>query len=404
MAPISDDIDPPIPLVDFQAEYEKHGAATTDAMNQVVKSGQFILGPTVSKLEEVLSKFLQPDEKKKPLHCIGVSDGTAAIQLCLMALGLRQGDEVITTPFTWISSAEVIPLVGATPVFADIDEDTYLIDINSVSQLITPRTRAVITVSLYGVICDFQAIRSVLDCAEKDFGSSIALIEDAAQSFGAIRDHESSCASRHVTMSTTSFFPTKPLACYGDGGAVFTYNEKLAQSVRSLRVHGKHDGRHHDIGLNSRLDSIQAAILLSKFDLFPDSLIARRNAAARYFELMAHDDRIILPKYSHLFQTDRSAVTAWAVYTIRISQRDSVAKILRDRGVSCAVYYPVPCHMQPAFEAVLPEKPCLPVAERMSRTVLSLPMHPYLTENVQLRIVTELREALDKLQVTARPQ
>lgn len=393
----------PIPLFDFQTEYERHGPVVMAAINNVIQSGQFILGPSVTRLEQTLSHYVQPDPEKPKVHCIGVSDGTTALQLCLMALNIRPGDEIITTPFTWISSAEVIPLVNAKPVFADIDPRTYLIDLDSIAKLITPRTRAVIAVSLFGLMPDFQAIRAVLDQYETKFSIGISLIEDAAQSFGAVRKAEHSCGSRFVSMSTTSFFPTKPLGCYGDGGAVFTADDHLADSVRSLRVHGKSSGQHFSIGLNARLDTLQAAVLLIKFNRFPEAISVRRNAAITYNDLLSRDPRIILPYNPEIYDSDSSTHSVSAVYTIRVLQRDAVLKKLRTRGITCAVYYPTPCHLQPVFAALLEEQLSLPVAEKICDTVLSLPIHGYLTGDIQFRIIEELFNALDELKITCKP-
>lgn len=395
-----------IPLVDLQAEFSKHGQATTSAMAEVAQSGSFILGPQVSELESSLSKYLHSEETS-PVHVIGVSDGTAALQLCLMALDIGRGDEVITTPFTWISSAEVIPLVGATPIFADIEPDTYVLNTEHVAHLITKQTRAVIAVSLYGVVPDLPAMRKVLDSAECKWGTRIALIEDGAQSFGAVRNGDKSCASPHTTLSTTSFFPTKPLSCYGDGGAVFTRDPKLADCVRALRVHGKVGGQFVRVGLNSRLDTLQAAVLIAKWPVFPDMLIARRAVADRYNELLCNDSRVVIPTYQRIKQEDESICSSWGVYTVRIEQRDAVFKKLRDAGVATAVYYKTPCHLQPMF---LDEKSeegkkmvSLPEAERVASSVLSLPIHPYLDNSTQLRIVRELLKALDDLSISSPP-
>lgn len=406
MAPASD-LGQSIPLVDFRADFERYGKATTAAMTEVAQSGQFILGPQVAELESALSAYLQPDDTQPVVHTVGVSDGTSALQLCLMALGVGCGYEVVTTPFTWISSAEVIPLIGATAVFADVEADTYLLDVERVKEVLTPRTRAVIAVSLYGLVPDLRAIRAALDAAESRWDTRIALIEDGAQSFGAVRYGDKSCGSKYATMSTTSFFPTKPLGGYGDGGAVFTRNTELADCVRALRVHGKVAGKHMRVGLNSRLDSLQAAVLLAKWSAFPDMIRGRRVAARRYTHLLRDDQRVVVPSHDRVVGDDESASSAWGVYTVQVDQRDAVAKKMREAGVATAVYYPTPCHLQPMFRDRVgsPESdiPSLPVAERSSTLVLSLPMHPYLTEDVQTKVVNALRKALDDLKVTSRP-
>lgn len=393
-----------IPLVDMQAEYKKHGQSILSAINTVVQSGNFILGPEVAQLETKLALYVQARDPNPPVQCIAVSDGTTALQLSLQALKISPGDEVITPPFTWISSAEVIPLLGATPIFADIEPDTYLLDPSCLSSLLTPRTRAVIAVSLFGLMPDLKQIRAILNDAENRFSTRIALIEDGAQSFGAMRVGTRSCGSPYATLSTTSFFPTKPLACYGDGGAVFARDPHYAAVIRALRVHGKMDGLHRFVGVNGRLDTLQAAVLLTKFQFFDESLTARRLAAERYHLLLRDDLRVVLPVYDRVKEMDGSVRSAYGVYTVRVLQRDEVVKKLKAAGVSCAVYYARCCHQQPVFRnAVGEEKGTLAVAERASEQVVSLPMHPYLTEGVQERVVRELRIALDDLGVTEAP-
>ena len=393
-----------IPLVDMSAEYAEHGQEISMAMSDVTKAGNFILGPQVATLESKLSEYVQGEKKDEQIHCIGVSDGTAALQLCLMALGIGQGDEVITVPFTWISTAEIIPLVGASSVFVDVEKDTFLMDIDKVSALITPATRAVITVSLFGLIPNLQRLRTVLDEAEQKFGTKIAIIEDGAQSFGAVREGYRSCSSPYITCGTTSFFPTKPLSCYGDGGAVFTRDDALANTITALRVHGKMNGKHHIIGLNARLDTIQAAVILKKLTFFDDTIVRRKKAAERYNELLQDDKRIVLPTYQRVFEQDSTVACVYAVYTISIEQRDEVMKRMKAAGVSCAVYYRVNCHKQPVFaEQLGAYKYSCPVSEKLSDHVLSLPMHAYLTEDVQVRVVKELKMALDDLNVQVAP-
>lgn len=395
---------PSIPLVDLRAEYAVHGRAISSAITAVAARGSFILGPEVSELESTLSAYVTPSDTEQPVHCIGVSDGTTALQICLQALRVGRGHQVVTVPFTWISTAEVIPLVGATPVFADIEKDSYLIDPEKLAPLLTPATRAVIVVSLFGLIPDLKRIRTVLDEAESKFGTRIALIEDAAQSFGARRGGFRSCGAPEVTMATTSFFPTKPLSCYGDGGAVFTRNAKLAALARALRVHGKIEGRHALIGVNGRLDTIQAAVLLTKFKAFEEMIEKRGRAAETYNRLLYDDERVVTPTYQRAVRGDREVRSVYGVYTIRVQKRDEVAKRMRLSGISCAIYYPVCCHRQPVFQRLAMEEGALAVAEQASREVLSLPIHPYLSEDVQVRIVKELRTALDDLGVTASPE
>lgn len=390
-----------IPLVDTKAEFSQHGRDILTAITSVAECGRFILGPQVLELETKLASYVQrTDEQHKPVQCIGVSDCTTGLQMCLMALGIGKGHEVITVPFTWISSAEVVALVGATVVFTDIESDTYVMEVENISSLITERTRAVIAVSLFGVIPDLERIRGAADEGERKFGNRIAVIEDGAQSFGSSRQGYRSCGSPHAILSATSFFPTKPLSCYGDGGAVFTRDEKLADCVRAIRVHGKVDGLHATVGLNARLDTLQAAVILTKLSFFDDSLVARQQAAERYFQLLGEDDRVVLPTYCRVVAS--SAVKcAYGVFTIRVEQRDEVMRKLKQAGIACAVYYRRCCHQQPVFST---NKQKLPVAEHMCSKVLSLPMHAYLTDRVQARVARELRAALDDLQIASRPR
>lgn len=391
-----------IPLVDLQAEYARHGPAILSAISQVAKSAKFILGPEVALLEQKLAAYVQGPHAPS-VHCIGVSDGTTALQLCLQALNIGTGDEVVTVPFTWISTAEVIALVGATPVFVDVERDSYLIDVTKLEKAVNQRTKAVIVVSLFGMMPDMAGIRRVLDACGEKYGKPIALIEDGAQSFGARRGGSLSCGAPECLLSTTSFFPTKPLACYGDGGAVFTRDEEMAKVIRALRVHGKVAGKHTMVGVNGRLDTIQAAVLLVKFAHFEDMLESRRNAVKVYEKLLDGERRAVLPKYERVLKAHGDSKSAWGVFTVRVQRRDEVVARLKQVGVGCAVYYKHCCHLQPVFKGVRPEEGSLSVAEELSREVLSLPIHPYLTEEVQITIVDGLRAALDGIGVEEPP-
>lgn len=393
----------PIPLVDLRAEYAQIGDSVISAISSVCKSGAFILGPQVESLETLLASYVQFSHPDPPVHCIGVSDGTTALQLCLQALSIGPGDEVITVPFTWISTAEVISLVRAVPVFVDINKETFLLDPGRLEEAVTENTKAVIVVSLFGLMPDFSALRKVLNKAEHRFGTSIALIEDGAQSFGAERLGSRSCGAMECLLSTTSFFPTKPLACYGDGGAVFTRDERLAGIVRALRVHGKADGKHSLVGVNGRLDTLQAAVLLTKFEHFNEILQARRDVAKRYEELLEDDSRVVLPTYKSVQEAEGKVKSAYGVYTIRVKRRDEVQARLKAAGIGCAVYYKTCCHQQPVFKDSKPDGG-LEVAESLSKDVLSLPIHPYLGKEDQIRIARELRTALDDLEVMGPPE
>eukprot|EP00177_Eucheuma_denticulatum_P006169 GFKZ01011248.1.p1 GENE.GFKZ01011248.1~~GFKZ01011248.1.p1 ORF type:complete len:404 (+),score=49.49 GFKZ01011248.1:41-1252(+) len=391
-----------IPLVDLQAEYDRHGPAILTAITQVAQSANFILGPEVTQLEQKLAAYVQ-GQHTPFVHCVGVSDGTIALQLCLQALNIGAGDEVVTVPFTWISTAEVIALVGAEPVFVDVERDSYLIDATKLEKAVNQRTKAVIVVSLFGMMPDMAGIKRVLDACEEKYGTQIALIEDGAQSFGARRGGSLSCGAPECLFSTTSFFPTKPLACYGDGGAVFTRDEEMARVIRALRVHGKVAGEHTMVGVNGRLDTIQAAVLLVKLTHFEDMLKARRKAVKVYEKLLDGERRVVLPKYTRILKAHGDSQSAWGVYTVRVQRRDEVVARLKEAGVGCAIYYKHCCHLQPVFKGVKSEEGSLSVAEELSRDVLSLPIHPYLTEEAQIIIVEGLRAALSSLGVEEPP-
>ena len=381
-----------IPLVDMKAEYNEYGNELVNAMTRVAASGQYILGPEVQQVETALAKIAQPEENETPLRCVAVSDGTAALQIALMALGIGPGDEVVTVPFTWISTVEVIAVVGATPVFCDVLPDGTM-NAKKLEECVTPKTRAVIAVSLFGRVADLAAIRSVLDETESKHWTRIALVEDAAQSFGARRDDGvRSCASPHATIATTSFFPTKPLGCLGDGGALFTKDVALANTARELRAHGKREGRFHRVGLNSRLDTLQAAILLVKLPKFEATMQRRRTVAKRYHQLLKNEKRVITP--------DEMDGGVWALYSVRVRERDAVVRAMKESNVGVAVYYPVCCHQQPVFSKM---KVSMPVAESLSDQVMALPMHPWLTPKTQDVVVQSLIKCLDGIGVKQPP-
>jgi UDP-2-acetamido-2-deoxy-ribo-hexuluronate aminotransferase len=310
-------------------------------------------------------------------HCITVSSGTHSLEIALRALGVGEGDEVVTVPFTWISSAEVIMLVGARPVFVDIEKNSYNIDVNLLERVITKHTKAIIPVSLFGQVANIEAVNAI---AEKH---GIPVIEDAAQSFGA------ACNGRYsgglTKIGSTSFFPAKPLGCYGDGGAVFTSDNLLADKMRAVRNHGglvRHE--HYMVGTNGRFDTIQAAVLLAKMPHFKDEIDARARVGARYSELLK-DVAVtpkIMPGNTHVY----------AQYTIRLKNRDEVAAALKAKGIPTALYYPKCLHEQPVFAPFGYRWGDFPVAEKASREVLSLPMHPFLSEADQNMIVTAVKE------------
>lgn len=339
-------------------------------IDAVLAHGQFILGPEVAELEAALAAFTGAP------HCVGVSDGTTALSIALMALGVGRGDEVITTPFSFIATAEVVALAHATPVFVDIDPRTYNIDPAQVAAAVTPRTRAIIPVSLYGQCADIDAIAAA--------APDVPLIEDAAQSFGARYGARRSCAL--TTIACTSFFPSKPLGCYGDGGACFTADAELAARMRQIRAHGQQRRYEHvRLGLNGRLDTLQAAVLLAKLPIFEDELAARTRIAARYDAHLA--DVVETPRLAP------GSTSVYAQYTIACDDRDALARALAAAGVPTAIHYPVPLHLQPVFASYGYTRGRFPHAERAAERVLSLPMHPYLEDAEIDAVVAAVRAA-----------
>ena len=336
--------------------------------------GQYILGPEVTEMEQMLADYVGVD------HCISVASGTDALLLALMALEIGPGDEVITTPFSFIATAEVIGLVGATPVFVDIDPQTYNLDPANLAAAITEKTRAIMPVGLFGLCADMDAINAI--AAEHD----LPVIEDAAQSFGATYRGRRSCGLS--TIGCTSFFPAKPLGCYGDGGACFTNDEALATRLRELRNHGQDAPYHHPrLGINGRMDGIQAAVILSKMRIFDEEVEDRARIGARYSERLA-DASCITP----YIPSDCQSV--YAQYTLQVDDREAVREALQAAGIPTAVYYPVTLDRQPALAGRSRVSGSLEVAHGLQDRVVSLPMHPYLDEETQDRIVDVLRKAL----------
>lgn len=358
-------------FIDIQAIHARSAPAIDKAIAQVMQHGRFINGPEVYELEAALGSFL--GGTAQPLHCIAVASGTMALEVALRGLGIGPGDEVITTPFTWISTAETIALVGATPVFADIDPVTYNIDPAEVEKAITPRTKAIIAVDLFGQMPDYSALEAL---AEKH---GLKLIEDAAQSFGAEQKGRKAGTMGHV--ATTSFFPAKPLGGYGDGGAVFTADTALADTIRAVTNHGcKEREAHFLLGTNGRCDTLQSAIIQAKFPNFRDQEIAlRQQVGARYTEA--------LRDHVHTPATLPGNTHVYAQYTIRPKDRDGLAEALKAADIPSAVYYRKCLHTQEVFAHLPCAKKHFPHAEQASGEVLSLPFHPYLSEADQDRIV-----------------
>ena len=320
-------------------------------------------------------------------HCVSVASGTDALMIALMALEIGPGDEVITAPFTFFASAEVIALVGATPVFVDVDPRTYNLDPRQLEAAITPRTKAIMPVSLYGQCADFDAINAIA-CKH-----NLPVVEDAAQSFGATYKGRKSGALSLI--GATSFFPSKPLGAYGDGGALFTDDDNLARLMREIRLHGQDRRYHHPrLGLTGRLDSIQAAVLLVKMEIFDDEVAARVRLGARYSELLADafagKPGAIRTPYVEPFNT-----CVYAQYTIELDGREVFETRMKGLGVPTAVHYPLPLHLQPVFAHLGQREGRFPASEAAARRVISLPMHPYLTEEQQVQVVKAVKDAVD---------
>ena len=361
-----------IEFINLKTQYQSIKAEMDRRIHAVLDHGQYIMGPEVKELEEKLAAYVGAK------HCITASSGTDTLLIAMMALGIGHGDEVITTPFTFIATGEMIALLGAKPVFVDIDPRTYNIDPSKIEAAITPRTRAIMPVSLYGQCADFDAINAIAD------KHGLPVIEDAAQSFGAIYKGRKSCALS--TIGSTSFFPSKPLGCYGDGGALFTDDDNLAKLMREIRVHGQDRRYHHPrIGLNGRLDTIQAAVLLAKMEIFPQEVAQRARIGARYSELIAQTCPEIGTPYIEPFN-----ISVYAQYTVQVENREALQQRLKEAGIPTAVHYPIPLNLQPAFAHLDQPVGSFPVAEAVAKRVMSLPLDPSLQPDVQQRIVDAL--------------
>lgn len=354
-----------IEFIDLKAQQSRIKAEIDAGIQRVLAHGQYILGPEVAELEEKLAAYTGAK------YCITCANGTDALQIAQMAFGIGPGDEVITPGFTYIATAETVAVLGATPVYVDVNPKTYNLDVEKLEAAITPRTKAIIPVSLYGQCADFDEINAI---AAK---YNIPVIEDAAQSFGATYKGRKSC--NLSTVACTSFFPSKPLGCYGDGGAIFTNDEELAKVIRQIARHGQ-DRRYHHIrvGVNSRLDTLQAAILLPKLAILDDEMQARQCVAETYTKLFNEAGIFTTP----FIETHNQS--AWAQYTIQVENRNEVQAMLKEQGIPTAVHYPIPLNKQPA---VANEYAVLPVGDAIAEKVMSLPMHPYLNESHQSLIV-----------------
>ncbi|KOR32145.1 aminotransferase DegT [Achromatium sp. WMS3] len=356
-------------FIDLKAQQQKILPQLEKNIQQVLHHNKYIMGPEISELEQRLADYVGVK------HCITVSSGTDALLIAMMALGIGPDNEVITTPFSFIATAETIVLLGAVPVFVDIDPHTYNIDPNQIEAAITSKTKAIMPVSLYGQCAEFDSINAI---AKK---YNLPVIEDAAQSFGANYKGRKSC--NLSTIGCTSFFPSKPLGGYGDGGACFTNDDELAKFIREIRVHGQDKRYHHArIGINGRMDTLQAAILLAKLEIFPQEVEARRHIGQAYTETLKD---IVTTPYIEPHNT-----SVYAQYTIQVENRDELQQKLKEQGIPTAVHYPIPLNKQPAFKSNPLWLP-LTIAEQVAKKVISLPMHPYLTKLEQLKITEAIK-------------
>lgn len=361
---------PVTPFIDLKTPYAAQRERIDARMRTVIEHGQFILGPEVRELEERLADYTGTG------HCITCASGTEALLIALIALGIRAGDEVVTTPFTFVATAEVIVLLGAKPVFVDVERDTCNIDAARIEAAITPRTRAIMPVSLYGQPADMDEINALAA------GRGIPVIEDAAQSFGATYKGRRSCALS--TIGCTSFFPSKPLGCFGDGGALFTSDDALAQAMREIRVHGQSQRYHHTrVGVGGRMDTLQCAVVLARLERFDWEVARRREIGARYDSLLAGAAGVSLLTV----RPDRTSV--YAQYTVLAGDRAALEARLGAAGIPTAIHYPIPLHRQPAYRQYGVEAQ-LPVAEALAAKVISLPMYPDLASDIQDRIVAAM--------------
>jgi len=360
-------------FIDIKRQYLSYKEEINQAIQSVLDSGQFIMGEQVQQLEAALASYVGVK------HCIAVSSGTDSLLIALMALGIGPGDEIITVPFTFISTSEVIQFLGAKPVFVDIDAKTFNLDVNQLEQAVTRQTKAILPVNLFGQMADYRAINAIAKLY------NLPVIEDGAQSFGASQQGKKSCST--TTIGSTSFFPAKPFGCYGDGGALFTNDDPLAEKMRAIRVHGSLSKHEHPwLGMNGRFDTLQAAILLAKFPHYAKELKARARIAKEY--------SLALKEWVEVPNVLEGNVHVYSQYTIRSPMRDQIAKNLKKEGVPTAIYYPKCLHEQPVFKQLGFTTGSFPVAEKSAREVLSLPMHPWLSVKEQQRVVAAVAKSL----------
>jgi dTDP-4-amino-4,6-dideoxygalactose transaminase len=373
----------PVPFIDLGAQRRRLGSAIDTAVSRVLTHCQFINGPEVTELEAALASFCGAR------HVVSCASGTDALLMVLMAKGIGPGDAVLCPSFTFCATGEVVALTGATPVFVDVDAVTFNIEPESLRKGIATarrlglKPRAVIAVDLFGQSADHDAIAAIAATA------GLFVLDDAAQSFGA--SYKGRRLGTESLATATSFFPAKPLGCFGDGGAIFTEDAELAQTLRSIRVHGQGSDKYDNVrlGLTARLDTMQAAILIEKLRIFEDEIAARNQVAARYARGLGHV--VTVP------QVASQCVSVWAQYTIRLprgSDRDGFAAALKARGVPTAIYYPKSMHQQTAYRDFPVADGGLPVSEALSQDVISLPMHAYLDEPTQERVIQAVRDAV----------
>ena len=362
-----------IDFANLQLQYQTYKEKIDANLQTILNKSNYILGEEVGILEQELQNFTGAK------YAIACSSGTDALLLALMAMDIQPGDEIITTPFTWISTGEMIALLKATPVFVDIEPDTYNLDANLIEAAITKKTKAIMPVSLYGQPADMDAIQAIAD------KYNLKVIIDGAQSFGSTFNKKTD--SNLGDISTTSFFPSKPLGCYGDGGAVFTNNEDYAKKIKLLRVHGQNKRYHHQyIGIGGRLDTIQAAILLAKLPHFSKELKDRQKVADQYTSGLSNilQTPVIKPNRS----------SAWAQYTLRVKNRDNLQLKLKENSIPTSIFYPIPLHLQQCFQYLKYKQNDFPISEKASNEVISIPMNPFLTNEQIDYIVSKIQENL----------
>ena len=356
-----------IPFIDLQSQYQSYKEEIDSAIHAVLDTSQYIMGPAVKELELKLANYTGVK------HAVACASGTDALLIALLAIGIKPGDEIITTPFTFISSSEVISQLGAIPVFVDIEEDTYNINANKIEEKITNRTKAIIPVSLYGQTADMDLINEIAN------RNNLLVIEDAAQSFGASYKGIKSCNLSHI--GCTSFFPSKPLGCYGDGGALFTSNDEFAEKARVFLAHGSKQRYVHEvIGLNGRIDTIQAAVVGVKLKYFDDEVQKRKSIGNLYINLLK-DKQLKLP----VIREGRTSV--FAQFTVQSDKREKLMYHLKSKDVPTAIHYPTPLHLQKCYQSLNYIVGDFPISEKAAKEVFSLPMSPFLTEEQQNFIV-----------------